>query len=388
MKYLLWVLGLFAVAVAFAIASQNSAYVLVVYPPYRIELSFTLFVASLLMVILGGYALLRFVAQVLSLPSYVRKFRQNRMNAKSKKLQQEILTAFFEGRYIDAEKVAEKAIKQGELPSLYSIIAARSAHELKEYGKRDAYMATIDERTAGDTTLRLMTATKFMLDQHDPHGALKTLQALKDVGSDKHLGAMTMELKAQQQIGNWDAVLKLLDQMERRGSMDEAVATPLRQQAWLEKINNRQNLADLQACLKSIPSAIKRQSKIVATAARALIKHNGCNLAQQLIADSLNSQWDSELVALYGECCEGDAIAQIEQAEKWLLLHQKEAELLLSLGKLCLHQKLWGKAQNYLDASVSLKPSYEAYSALGKLAESLGKSDDANGYLQRAMKLK
>ena len=79
-----------------------------------------------------------------------------------------------------------------------------------------------------------------------------------------------------------------------------------------------------------------------------------------------------------------DAIAQIEQAEKWLNQHKDDAGLLLALGKLCLHQGLWGKAQSYLDASVSVAPSPAAYTALAQLAEKLGKPAEASGYYQKA----
>jgi len=78
---------------------------------------------------------------------------------------------------------------------------------------------------------------------------------------------------------------------------------------------------------------------------------------------------------------------QIEQAEKWLKRHPQEPGLLLALGKLCIQQKLWGKAQNYLDASVSLLPSHTAYEALGQLAEQMGKQDEASRYFQQALKI-
>jgi len=61
--------------------------------------------------------------------------------------------------------------------------------------------------------------------------------------------------------------------------------------------------------------------------------------------------------------------------------------LLLALGKLCLHQSLWGKAQNYLEASVSVTPSRAAYTALGQLAEKLDKHEIAFKYFQQATEL-
>jgi HemY protein len=241
--------------------------------------------------------------------------------------------------------------------------------------------------------MRLMATSKFMLDQHDPHAALKALQELRDSGVKGHPGALTLELKAQRQLGNWDSVLNVLEQMEKRKAIDATLAAQLRQQAWLGKISQQEDMAGLAACLKNIPADFKRRGKIATAAAQRLMQFGGCPMAQQLLTDSLNAQWDSELVALFGDCQpaagqSGDVIAQIEQAEKWLKQHKDDAGLLLALGKLCMHQRLWGKAQNYLEASISVAPGPAAYNALARLAERLGKPEEAAKYFQRATALK
>jgi HemY protein len=392
MKFLVWVLLLFAAAVALTMASHNPAYVLLMYPPYRIELSLALFITLLLFAFVFGYGLIRLISAATQLPAQVRKFRLERAQTKARGLLENALGAFFEGRYAAAEKAAAHAMELGETSALHPIIAARSAHELREYEKRDAYLVAAEGKSAGDTTMRLMATARFMLDQHHPHAALSALQELRDSGVNGHPGALSLELKAQQQSGNWDGVLNVLEQLEIRKAIDVTVAAQFRQQAWLEKIQQQENLAGLSACLKAMPADLKRRSRIAATAARALISHGDCRLAQQLLSDSLNAQWDGELVALYGDCPPGDEqscdlVAQIEQAEKWLKQHQDDAGLLLALGKLCLHQKLWGKAQNYLDASISIAPSHAAYTALGNLAERLGQPDEASKHYQSAMTL-
>ena len=39
--------------------------------------------------------------------------------------------------------------------------------------------------------------------------------------------------------------------------------------------------------------------------------------AADILAQSLDREWDSDLVELYGECHLGDATRQLEQAERW-----------------------------------------------------------------------
>lgn len=388
MKYLIWILMLFAAAVALTTAAQNPAYVLLVYPPYRIELSLTLFLISLLLAFVSGYAVLRVILAATRLPAYVQKFRQERAHAKARELLDEALGAYFERRYAEAEKAAGHAIELDEPSNLYPIIAAHSAHELREYEKRDAYLSAIEDKSARATTMRLVATAKFMLDQHEPRAALRALQELRDSGIKDYPGMLALELKAQQQAGNWDEVLNLLAQLEKRKAIDVTAAVQLGQKAWLEKIRQQEDLVGLERCLQTMPANYKWRSRIAATAAQTMIRFGDCLAAQKLLSDSLNVYWDSELIALYGDCPSGEVVSQIEQAEKWLNQHQNDAGLLLALGKLCLHQKLWGKAQSYLEASLSIEPSHAAYNALAQLAERLGKSDEAFKYYQSAVALK
>ena len=90
---------------------------------------------------------------------------------------------------------------------------------------------------------------------------------------------------------------------------------------------------------------------------------------------------------LYGECPEDDAIRQIERAEGWLKSHPNDASLLLALGKLCAHCGLWGKAQNYLEASLSVEPSYTAHLALAGLYEKISRSEPAKHHYDEGLKL-
>ncbi|MDQ3267825.1 MAG: heme biosynthesis protein HemY [Pseudomonadota bacterium] len=388
MKFLVWLLGLFSLAVALKLAAHNPGYVLLVYPPYRIEVSLTLFVLMMLALFVLGYFTVRLALSAVRLPAYVRQFRIERAHSKGRSAMMEALDAFFEGRFAVAEKAAVRAMELGEKSDLNPVIAARAAHELREFERRDAYLATADNKSASVSTMRLMAQAKFNLDQHQPQAALQSLKELRGSGVKAHVGALHLELRAQQQARNWDAILDVVDQLEKRSAMDSAAVAQIRQQAWLEKI--RAHTLDASALLaiwKSTPGEFKRRPKVVVAAARAFINQGDCRSAKQIITDRLNAEWDSDLVVLYGECLTGEAGSHIEQAERWLKQHPDDAGLLLVLGKLCLHQGLWSKAQNYLDASNSITPTSAAYTALGHLSEKLQQPDEAFKYFQKAMAL-
>lgn len=235
MKYLISVLVLFAAAVALSTLLQNGAYVLFVYPPYRVELSLKLFVLLCVFVIGLGYWMAQLALLAMRLPAVVQTLRQNRAQIKARKLLDVALTSFFEGRYAEAEKAAAKAIQMGETSALYPIVAARAAHELSATDRRDAYLSAVGDKTPGETTMRFMTTAKFKLDQHDPQGALNALQSLRASGAKVHSGALSMELKAQQEAGNWDEVLGVLTQLEKRKAIEASLAERVRKHALAEK---------------------------------------------------------------------------------------------------------------------------------------------------------
>ncbi len=388
MRFLFWLLAIFAIAAGFAVFARNPGYVLLVYAPWRVELSLTMFILLQMFLLAGVYMLLRLLSGALTLPEFVRRFRAERAQRKGRDAMHAALAAYFEGRFAVAEKEAERAIELGESTSLNAILAARAANELRQFDKRDAHLQAAKGKSPGDDTLRLMAQAQFDLEQRQPQKALGALKELPSTAQRKHVGALTLELKAQQQARNWDAVLEVASQLEKRNGSHHAMAEQMRQQAWLEKLRAcAEDGQSLRAVWKNMPSEYKHQPRIAAEAARTFMRMGECAMSHKLLADTLNAEWDSGLVALYGDCREGSVVAQIEQAETWLKVHHDDAGLMLTLGKLCLHQELWGKAQSYLDASISLQPSREAYTALAHLAEKQQKPDDAFKYYQKATQL-
>ncbi len=233
-----------------------------------------------------------------------------------------------------------------------------------------------------------MTQAELLLDEHRPEEALKILRSLHTAGTRQHAAALRLELKAQQQSKNWDAVLGLLPQLEQLDAADMRLMKQLRRHAHVENLKSRMlNPQALKEYWQNTSSTDKKDNKVAAVAARAYTSMGDCATARQIIEESLDSQWDSELAELYAQCLGDDAIRQIERAETWLSSHPNDASLLLALGKLCVHCELWGKAQNYLEASLSVEPGYPAHLALAKLNEKLERPELAKDHYGKGLEL-
>ena len=385
MRWVFWVLGLFALAVALALALRlNTGYALLVWPPYRVELSLNL---VLLLVAVGFavfYLLLRFIFGALGLPAQVRDFRERRRRENARSMLLEALEAFFEERYGRAEKAAASVMESGESPVLGAVLAARAAHELRHYEQRDGYLARAEKLAPGDSAMRIIAAASMLLDQRRFQDALLALKALPE----KHTAALRLELKAQQQARNWEQTLPLIDQLERRGVFDATQAGQFRRYAYADNLQRQAlDLRALEECWRKIPAREKRDAKVAAAAAQCFSALGGCAQANQIIEQALGVAWNSDLVALYAECAGTEVVRQIERAENWLETNPRDAVLLLVLGKLCTQQRLWGKAQSYLEASLSVEPTYSAHLALAQLQEGLGNPDAERRHYRESLGL-
>ena len=182
--------------------------------------------------------------------------------------------------------------------------------------------------------------------------------------------------------------MPLIDQLERRKVFDAVQAAQLRRHAQAENLKRKGlDQGALEECWQKIPAAQQRDSKVAAAAATCWLALGAAARATQIIEQALETEWDSALAALYAECNGGDTIGQIERAENWLKTNPRDGVLLLTLGRLCARQELWGKAQNYLEASIAVEPTYTAHLAAAQLHDQLGNAEAARRHYRQSLDL-
>jgi HemY protein len=385
MRTLLWVLGVFAVAVGLVIAARyNNGYVLLVLPPWRAELSLNLAIMLALSVFFIAYVLVRAIIVTATMPSRVRAFQKRRSENRARAVFNEALVNFFEGRFGRAEKAASAALKAGESPALSAMLAARAAHGMRAYATRDKYLAKSASTDPDEDAMRLIAQAEMLLDERRYYDALDVLKRLPE----KHTAALRLELRAQQMAMNWERVLALIPQLEKRRVFERPVVAQLRRQAVIESLKRKAvDEKSLREYWDRLPAEDRYEPRIAATAAQSFIGLGGCREANKIVEEGLERQWDSALLATYSECLGADVRQQLERAENWLAQHPRDGVLLLTLGRLCAHQGLWGKARSYLEASLSIEPSHSAHLELGRLLEREGKPAEAAAAYQEALQV-
>jgi HemY protein len=390
----LWVFGLAALAVALALAGRyGSGYVVFMVPPYRIELSVMLFFLLTLLTFGITYALLRLTRSALRLPRALKAKKHERARAKSRTALYASMKSLFSGQFREAERHARVAMS-AEMAhegtrDLAAAVAAWAAHE---GGNSDAAVPYLERiRDAKSGAMRDASLAYMLLAEGRAKEALPLLKDLAQ-SEPKNPGVLKMKVEAEMAEKAWEDVLATLGPLTRSGLMPEKAAQQIRTSAEIHLIKSKP--ADRDAIL-STWKAVSRESRYdigVVLAVVSRLNAIGCGEDAKAVIDETVDErgpegWDRALAAAYADCKSDSTLAQIERAERWLRDHARDAELLATLGKLCMRQALWGKAQSYLEASVALEPSTDAHMTLARLMEQIGKRDDAIRHIRRSAEL-
>jgi HemY protein len=306
------------------------------------------------------------------------------------------LQAYLEGRFVRAEKEAEHAWRGGNAPGLAALIAARAAHELRETERRDRWFERAS--AAGGDALQnalLVTRAELALEERDFPTARRALTELHE-GGPRHIATLRMLMRAERGMANWDEVLRLSSMLAKRDAIAPSVAEEFRVHATIELLARASSDAGaFEARWRSVASRDQLQPRVAAAAARYATALGKSVLAREIVERALEAEWSPALVALYGELPPGlreperaaEARTRIERAERWLLERSSDAPLLATLGRLCIQADLWGKARNFLEASVSFGESRSAHLELARLGERLGLGDKAQQHYRRAAEI-
>lgn len=134
----------------------------------------------------------------------------------------------------------------------------------------------------------------------------------------------------------------------------------------------------------SLPKSVRYEPRVMADYVTALLKFDDHDHALQYAKIALKEKWAPDMVTLYSLIRSSNLNKQIKQAESWLDEHPEDPDLLLTLGKLCIQNQLWGKAEDYLHQSLAIRSSQDMLMTLAQFHERRGQADVAQDYYKKA----
>lgn len=390
MRMLFWLALLLILAISLAVfVQENQSNVVLFYPPYRVELSLNFFLLLWFGSLLLFYISVRTILALISLPARAVKHRRHQQWQRASQALCDALIYLTAGRFARSEKCAEKAQIWPAYQEIAALLGARAAQGLNEIQRRDHWLAQIN--TPELQTGKWVAMTEMQLESRDPQAALNTIEKLQAQGG-KQIHVHKLALRVYQQLKNYQEMLRLLRLLEKRHAIHPVLLSSLKQQACEGLMKEqRHNVDGLHTFWRSLPLTERALPYNADLAARLFMLSGHFDKAQHLLEQALNINWTPDLLVTYADCVAPgvSALPMISQAEKWLRVYPREIALHYALGRLCWHQRLWGKAQSSLETVLAFSNdkkmlAYLAHITLAQLHEELEKEDLAHQHYRAA----
>ncbi|WP_332777477.1 heme biosynthesis protein HemY [Polaromonas sp.] len=429
MRAALWLVALFAVAVAVALfAGNNQAVVTVFWPPHRVDVSFNLMVVVLAGLFMLLYVALRAVFAVFSLPAEAKRWRAQQKERAMYAALMDALAHLLAGRFIRAAKSARNALVQEksltlltdraispighsasratQLRSLAHLLAAQSAQSLQNRPLRDEHLQQALESSAHRNALEMregvqLRAARWALEDRDADAALDWLRQLPQ-GAARRTLALRTRLKATRQNRQTAQALETARLLAKHRAFSQDAAQSIVRGLALELLGAARDPVQLQQAWQLLDESERAMPELVVHAASRLMSlHGDPQLARAWVlqvwdrmVQPYSDIGDNLRIKLIGVLESGldsiDApwLARIEAAQ---YSRPRDANLQYLAGMACLSRQLWGKAQQLLSHAVlGLQDAglrRKAWRALAELAEQRGDAPAAAEAYKQAAQL-
>ncbi len=374
--------------------AKHSGYVLIAYDSFRYESSLWATLALLAAVVLLLWLLKLVIGLVLTSTGVVNPWsRRNRSRRTRLAIEQGQLD-LAEGRWASAQRHLHRAAEAERQPLLYYLGAARAANELGRSEDSDNLLERALERQPQAELAIALTHAQLQVDRGDTDAALETLQAMHE--RHPHNAQVLRQLqRLYQQRGDWPALIRLMPELRKDKVLSGKELAELERRAWGQNLSLAVQREDdgqaarqsLERAWQQLTNAQRQEPQLVLAYAEQLRQLGAENEAEEILRTALKREYESHLARLYGLVRGGDPAKQLQTAEGWLKTHPEDPSLLLTLGRLSLQNRLWGKARDYLEASLRLQRNPEACAELARLLAGLGENERSNALFQEGLGL-
>lgn len=417
MRGLIWVISLAALAVLAALVLHDfHGNVVVLVPPYRLDMGLAAFVLALLLLFAVLMGLLKLLGSVLSLPALAAQYRTRRAEDLARQSLAQAVIEMAAGRFSRAYGAAQSAAYSAALTPAAQLLAAEAAHRLNNHKERDAILASCvhsDSDRIKDAALLL--SAQVSLDDRDPGKARAALSQLGS-GPARRVKALRLKLEAARAVNDFDEVKRIVPLLHKHGDLSLTAAHTLSEHAALAKLHDaRHDLDKLRNAWRELDALSSRSNallgasrpRLAAAAARLLAALDALPQAKAVLHDAIDAARAEEREPLFIALSEimlstqapGAAetdTQELAKLERWCAQNPRSAAAALAAGAACASRELWGKARVFLKDAVRLDTqasierktlgaqAQHACLLLASIEEKLGETDKAMSWYRDA----
>ncbi|PSQ92839.1 MAG: hypothetical protein BRD57_02175 [Proteobacteria bacterium SW_6_67_9] len=232
-----------------------------------------------------------------------------------------------------------------------------------------------------------LTQAELQLAHHQTEYALATLNRLRSLAP-QHAYVSKLLARLYVDLEDWQRLAELIPDLRRRHVFDDARLRALERAADVGRIAQAErDVSALEAVWSSLSRGMRSDTEVVHEYAQRLIAADAHETAEKRIRQCLSKQWSENLARDYGLARAEHLTRQLNTAEHWYQARAHSPMLLLTLGRLCVRNRLWGKARSYFEASLCQQPRAETYYELASLLDELGEMGAAREQYRQGLRL-
>lgn len=396
LKVLLVLLLIGGVATLLGMAiAQHKGYVLVAYKGFRYESTLWATLALLAALWLLFAAIRYLLRLVVVSGGVVNPWSRRNARRRARLASEQGLLDLAEGRWARALRHLKRAAEADPQPLIYYLGAARAAQKIGQHEDAEHLLERALERQPQAELAIALAHAELQLDRGDSDQALETLKAVHD-RHPRHHQVLRQLLHLHEVRADWAALVGLLPTLRKEKALPESRLAELELRVWSarleqageEGLNEGETaLQPLTRAWQQLSSSQRAEPRLVLAFARQLQRLGAEEEAEEVVRGALKRGRDDGLVHLYGLLRGRDPLRQLQTAEGWLRDHPQDGTLLLTLGRLCLRNRLWGKAREYFESSLSFRRDPETCGELARLLAQLGEIERSNQLFQEGLGL-
>lgn len=379
------------------LANQGSGYVLISYQGTTLETSFWFAAFSLLLLLSVFYVTIRISHILLTAPDNLRFWQKERVRRKALFSAMEGLVEYAQGNWSGSEKLLKGSLKNSKHRIIHYLAMARAAEEQGKKEECDDLLATALSECPKHELAIFLAQGEIQMNRKQYPQALETLIKAREIAPN-HKYLLKLQSAAYLKLKDWVHLKNLLPELRKKKAMSTKELKTLERKITAsfltDKIQSLSNTTDkeeayaeLQRFWKDLPYNMQADPRMVIHYVNFLRQIDQEAQAERVIRHFLKEQWVDRLVYLYGVIKGDDLARQLLEAERWLQDRPHSAVLMLTLGRLCLANQLWGKAREYFEISLRIDQNAEIYGEMCRLLGHLGEYEKSNEYFTQSVSM-
>ncbi len=386
--YSLTALGLGAVLAL--LLAADPGYVLVNFRSWTIEATLATLIASFLVLLVAGVGLVWLLRLLNPLQLFQHTLWQGWFGGTPAQATAKALDLLLLGRWQDAYKLFVENADRVDTPVVNYLAAALAAWQR---GDRVSWQWCLDqaERKSDDTVQGIKSFRAFL----DARGgrteqALTTLLALLRLApASPFVLAQIKDIYVAQ--GRWDELAALLPQLDQHMALPDDELRALTEEVHVRRLKQAAltGLDSLRLAWHDLPKALRQNERLIALYLGKLLHFGHDTEAGTLLTSQLKNHWSDNLIGMLGFANVRSPKELLLLLEVWLKQRPNNPVLLLTLGRLSLRNKLWGKGREYFELALRATKSPELIAEinaeLARLLEHLGERERSLACYQKAL---